>query len=93
MLIRRYFVRGRVQGVGFRRFVEKRAKEIGVRGWVKNLADGRVEVFALGSAEQQNQLETLLRRGPESSQVEELIFSQEELHTELNDDFEIRYSE
>ena len=45
-----YRVRGRVQGVGFRYFVEQSAKALGVRGWVRNVDDGSVEVYAVGTA-------------------------------------------
>ena len=45
---RRWFVSGRVQGVGFRYFVQDRAEELGVKGWARNLDDGRVEVYGVG---------------------------------------------
>ena len=45
---RRYFVRGRVQGVGFRYFVERAAAELKLTGYTRNLDDGRVEVYAAG---------------------------------------------
>jgi len=44
---RRFLVRGRVQGVGFRWFVEREAHILGIAGWVRNNADGSVEVLAM----------------------------------------------
>ncbi len=46
---RRFVVRGRVQGVGFRFYVEREAHMLGVAGWVRNNPDGTVEVLAMGS--------------------------------------------
>jgi acylphosphatase len=63
-LARRYVIRGRVQGVGFRFFVEKHAQRIGLRGYAKNLSDGTVEVVAAGSREGISELEGLLHQGP-----------------------------
>ena len=66
---RRYFVRGRVQGVGFRWFVEKHATDIGVKGWTANLDDGRVEVYAVGTKKQLDELSGWLHRGPAMAEV------------------------
>ena len=66
---RRYFVTGRVQGVGFRWFVEKHATDIGLRGYTSNLDDGRVEVYAIGTAKQQDELMGWLHRGPAMAEV------------------------
>jgi acylphosphatase len=66
---RRWFVSGHVQGVGFRWFVEKHAKEIGLKGWVRNEDDGRVQVYAVGTAEQLNRLAALLHLGPRMALV------------------------
>ena len=66
---RRYFVRGRVQGVGFRWFVEKHANDIGLKGYTANLDDGRVEVYAVGTRQQLDQLSGYLRKGPPMSDV------------------------
>ena len=49
---RRYVVSGRVQGVGFRWFVEREAAQIGIAGWVRNCSNGDVEVMATGTREQ-----------------------------------------
>lgn len=66
---RRWFVSGRVQGVGFRWFVERHANEIGVRGWVRNEDDGRVQVYGTGSHDQLNRLAGLLHQGPRAADV------------------------
>ena len=69
MKARRYIVRGRVQGVGFRWFVQQSADSLGVKGYTRNLDDGSVEVYALGSAEQLSDLSGLLRKGPRMADV------------------------
>ncbi len=66
---RRYFVRGRVQGVGFRWFVQKNASTLRMHGYARNLDDGRVEVYAVGTPEQLNELSGLLWKGPRMSDV------------------------
>ena len=66
---RRYFIQGRVQGVGFRWFVERHANSIGVRGYTSNLDDGRVEVYAIGTKGQLDQLSGYLWKGPPMSDV------------------------
>jgi acylphosphatase len=70
MTCRRYLVRGRVQGVGFRWFVEREARALGVSGWVRNNADGAVEVLALGSGEQLSALKQKLQQGPRAARVD-----------------------
>jgi len=66
---RRYFVRGRVQGVGFRWFVERAAAELALTGYVRNLDDGRVEVYAVGPPGNLSELAGLLWKGPRWSDV------------------------
>lgn len=66
---RRYFVEGSVQGVGFRFFAERVAGQLGLAGYVKNLRDGRVEVYAIGPAEQLEQLKRRLEQGPRAARV------------------------
>jgi acylphosphatase len=62
-------VRGRVQGVGFRWFVRERARELGVRGWVRNRSDGLVEVEAEGDAASLEELRRSLAKGPTGARV------------------------
>jgi acylphosphatase len=66
----RYLVQGRVQGVGYRYFVQREADMLGVTGFVRNLADGRVEVVAEGEDETLARLEARLKEGPSFASVE-----------------------
>jgi acylphosphatase len=63
-------VSGRVQGVGFRWFLVGKARELGVAGWVKNRADGRVEVAAAGEPASLELFEAAIVSGPSGAQVE-----------------------
>ena len=74
---RRYLIAGRVQGVGFRWFAHDAAAREGVHGWVRNLADGSVEVVAEGDAESLFRLEAALRRGPGGARVEHVTVEDE----------------
>jgi acylphosphatase len=65
-----FIVRGRVQGVGFRWFVEREAHILGLAGWVRNNPDGSVEVLATGTREQINNLHARLRSGPRAARVD-----------------------
>ena len=76
---RRFVVRGRVQGVGFRWFVEREAHILGVAGWVRNKADGRVEVLAQGTREQLDALSSRLREGPRAARVDDVEESEANL--------------
>ena len=67
---RRFLVTGRVQGVGFRWFVEREARTIGVAGWVRNNLDGTVEVLASGTRQQLSALSSKLRQGPRAARVD-----------------------
>jgi acylphosphatase len=67
---RRFVVRGRVQGVGFRWFVEREAHILGIAGWVRNNADGGVEVMAQGTRDQLSGLRSRLREGPRAARVD-----------------------
>jgi len=67
---RRFIVRGRVQGVGFRWFVEREAHILGIAGWVRNNHDGSVEVLAQGTRDQVSGLHSRLREGPRAARVD-----------------------
>jgi acylphosphatase len=66
---RRYIVSGRVQGVGFRNYVEHVAGKLGIQGYVRNRRDRSVEVYAIGDPEQLKQLRGALQKGPMMSDV------------------------
>ncbi len=66
------FVSGRVQGVSFRMSASKRATSLGVAGWIRNLADGRVEVLASGEDAVLEAFRTWLARGPGMAKVVKL---------------------
>ena len=68
-----FLVQGRVQGVGFRWFVQREAAEIGLNGWVRNTDDGKVETVAAGSPEQIEELRAALHKGSRGSRVDQVI--------------------
>ena len=68
----RFRVRGRVQGVGYRYFALKRAEELGLQGFVRNLPDGSVEVVAEGGDPELSQFEARLKEGPSFARVEDV---------------------
>lgn len=66
----RYLIAGRVQGVWYRASTEKKARSLGLRGYARNLDDGRVEVEACGEAAQLQRLLEWLWQGPDGARVE-----------------------
>lgn len=66
---RRWYIRGRVQGVGYRYFAQHSAQELGLTGYARNLDDGRVEVYAAGPPDKLAELAPLLHRGPRWADV------------------------
>jgi acylphosphatase len=75
MHARRYIVRGRVQGVGFRWFVDFEARQLGLAGWVRNKPDGTVEVLAMGTEQQLAALQQKLHKGPRAARVDAVLES------------------
>jgi acylphosphatase len=86
MIARRYFISGDVQGVGFRYFVQRRAHKLPqLKGFVRNLYDGRVEVYAEGDEDQIKDLESALRQGPPGSTVDRLEMQEEAVSNQYKD--------
>ncbi len=69
------FVSGRVQGVFFRAFTKRSADDCGVRGWVRNVADGRVEAFACGDEAGVDSFLNEVKKGPPASRVDDVEVS------------------
>jgi acylphosphatase len=80
---RRFLVRGRVQGVGFRWFVEREAHILGIAGWVRNNPDSSVEILAMGTRDQLTGLRSRLRGGPRAARVDDVEELEAELISEL----------
>ena len=83
-------VYGYVQGVFFRAFVSRRAKELGLTGYVRNLPGGAVEVNAEGERKQLKKLIGYLKMGPSAAKVERVVTNWSE-YTGSYSGFEIRY--
>lgn len=79
MICSHYLISGRVQGVWFRAYTQQQARRLGIRGWVRNLRDGRVEALATGEAGKLARFEALLREGPEHARVDTVQVSELEV--------------
>ena len=86
---RRFLVRGRVQGVGFRWFVEREAHILQISGWVRNNPDGSVEVLAVGTRDQLAGMRSRLQEGPRAARIDDVEESEAEPTTGLNS-FQVR---
>jgi len=84
-------VSGRVQMVMFRDFTQRKARGLGLAGWVRNLPDGTVEVVAQGEGEELDRFVAHLHEGPLLARVER-VEAQRRAAGEKLDGFEIRYS-
>jgi acylphosphatase len=69
---RRWVIVGRVQGVGYRHFALQAAAALGIRGWIRNLSEGGVEVQAAASPQALDRFKAELRRGPRGAMVEDV---------------------
>jgi acylphosphatase len=83
-------VHGRVQGVGFRWFVQRAARRLGLAGWVANQPDGSVRVRAAGPAAELERLTEALRSGPPGARVERLAVERGNHPEDLPHPFQIR---
>ncbi|HTQ85355.1 MAG TPA: acylphosphatase [Candidatus Solibacter sp.] len=89
MTAKRYFISGQVQGVGYRFFAVRMAQRLGIAGFARNLRDGRVEVYAIGDANQHEDLRLALERGPNAARVSSVEEEDAELVPRYSDGFAI----
>jgi acylphosphatase len=83
------FIKGRVQGVGFRYYTLQTAQDYHLTGWVRNLHDGRVEVVAEGAQPDLNNFLRDMRKGPISADVEDVDYAFKDARGEF-DKFRVR---
>ena len=86
----RYTISGRVQGVGFRYYTCQQAQHLALNGYVRNLADGRVEAYAQGSEENLQVFRELLNEGPVGARVKEVTYQILSVKND-SDGFRVRY--
>ncbi|MFH2028606.1 MAG: acylphosphatase [Nanoarchaeota archaeon] len=84
------FISGRVHGVWFRDNTQKKARQLGVKGWVRNTSDGKVEAVGQGDAEQLKEFISFCHDGPSAARVDDVKFEWEEIKENYNG-FEVRY--
>ena len=84
------WVKGMVQGVGFRYFTIRKARELGVTGWVRNSADGGVEIVAEGEKWKLKEFTESVKMGPSHAAVTALEVKEEEYKNEFKE-FEVRF--
>lgn len=87
LLVRRYKITGRVQGVGFRYYAAMKARALGVTGYAHNCADGSVEIYAEGHLEQLVALHEYLVDGPSFSRIDDVQFSEGSIRSRAQRDF------
>ena len=88
---RRFFISGRVQGVGYRFFAIGAAARARVAGFVRNLADGRVEVYAIGDEDQLAALHRELAAGPRFASVAAVLAEDAPIDARYAKDFQVEH--
>jgi len=88
---KRFLVSGFVQGVGFRYFAENSAKRLGICGYVRNLRDGRVEAYAIGTPQQLANFRLALENGPGAANVMKVTEEGDTIHPQYANSFSITY--
>ena len=90
MQILKILVEGRVQGVGYRHYIYTKARRLQIKGYVKNLSDGKVEILAIGEGDVLSKLIKTARKGPRLSWVYNVqIYSVDESLKEMYPDFRV----
>jgi len=90
MITKRFFISGRVQGVSFRYYTQRAANRLGIKGFVRNLPDGRVEVLARADEEALSEFYSFLRDGPPAARVDHIETKEETSDQELHS-FQIKF--
>ena len=85
-----FLISGRVQGVGFRHFTTVKARNLGLKGWVKNLPDGRVEAVIQGDPGNIYKMAEILRQGPPSAKVRDIESGQLKNPGKIHDTFFVK---
>lgn len=85
------WVSGYVQGVGFRRRVQLLAEQLGIEGWVKNLEDGRVEIFLQTDQEEVDRFLQKLQKRTGAAEIEEIDIQEEKIDQRV-EGFDITFS-
>jgi acylphosphatase len=88
---KRYFISGMVQGVGYRWFAHRSALRLGVAGYVKNLRDGRVEIYAAGPAASLAAFRAELERGPRGAVVSSVVEEDAPVDPRFRHEFSIEH--
>jgi acylphosphatase len=91
LVAKRFYISGSVQGVGYRFFAQRAASTLGVCGYVKNLLDGRVEVYAIAPEEMLRAFRKELKRGPRFGSVDEVAEAEAETLTHYSGEFSIEH--
>ena len=91
MTCKKCLVSGRVQGVYYRATAARRARELGVHGYARNLPDGRVEVYAVASSSKLGEFREELKRGPEGASVAGVAEEEASLLPDFANRFSIEY--
>ncbi len=65
----RLYLSGTIQGVFFRGFIKENAEKLGVKGFIRNLEDGRVEIFIEGNIDEVKKMITICKKGPKHSEI------------------------
>jgi acylphosphatase len=73
----RLYIKGTIQGIFFRQFIKDNAERNNVKGFVRNLEDGRVEVFIEGNNEDVDKMIELCKKGPKHSQIDDVEIKEE----------------
>jgi acylphosphatase len=90
---RRFIVSGFVQGVGYRYFAQHAAQRLHLSGFVRNLRDGRVEAYAIGTSKQLADFCAMLERGPSAAEVRGVIEEPAEIEQQYASAFVITYDD